>query len=127
LNLHPQSRDFTVLVVEDDALLRLAAVDVVDSAGLATLEAANADEAMSILESRSDICVVFTDVQMPGSMDGIALAAKVRERWPAIGVIVSSGVARPEIGTLGPSAIFLPKPYDPDALTPMLQKFCVAA
>jgi CheY-like chemotaxis protein len=71
-----------VLVVEDDLLIRMSAADMVESADCIAVEAANADEAVSILEARSDISVVFTDIQMPGSMDGLKLAAAVRDRWP---------------------------------------------
>jgi len=80
-----------VLVVEDDEMLRMCAADVVADAGFAPLEAANADEAVSILESRSDIALLFIDIQMPGSMDGFGLAQTVHDRWPAIKIILVSG------------------------------------
>ena len=80
-----------VLVVEDDEMLRMCAADVVADAGFAPLEAANADEAVSILESRSDIALLFIDIQMPGSMDGLGLAQTVHDRWPAIKIILVSG------------------------------------
>jgi len=80
-----------VLVVEDEPHLRLMAGDLVEDAGLQPLFAADADQAVRILESRDDIRIVFTDVRMPGSMDGIKLAAAVRDRWPPIRLIVVSG------------------------------------
>ena len=81
----------TVLVVEDELMLRMRAVDIVEDAGFAALEAVNADEALALLESRSDIKLLFTDIQMPGSMDGLKLAYAVHERWPSIKIILVSG------------------------------------
>ena len=80
-----------VLVVEDEMLLRMRAVDIVEDAGFTSVEAVDADEAVAILESRSDIALLFTDIQMPGSMDGLKLAHAVRERWPPIKIILVSG------------------------------------
>ena len=83
-----------VLVVEDEMLLRMRAVDMVEDAGFTSIEAVDADEAVAILESRSDIALLFTDIQMPGSMDGLKLAHAVRERWPPIKIILVSGQLR---------------------------------
>ena len=80
-----------VLVVEDEMVLRLRAVDIVEDAGFTAVEAVNADEALAILELRSDISLLFSDIQMPGSMDGLKLAHAVHERWPAIKIILVSG------------------------------------
>ena len=80
-----------VLVVEDEMLLRLRAVDMVEDAGFTSVEAVDADEAVAILESRSDIALLFTDIQMPGSMDGLKLAHAVHKRWPPIKIILVSG------------------------------------
>jgi CheY-like chemotaxis protein len=80
-----------VLVVEDEMLLRMRAVDMVEDAGFTPVEAVDADEAVAILESRSDIALLFTDIQMPGSMDGLKLAQAVHERWPPIRIILVSG------------------------------------
>jgi two-component sensor histidine kinase/FixJ family two-component response regulator len=80
-----------VLVVEDEMLLRMRAVDIVEDAGFTPIEAGNADEALAILESRSDIVLLFTDIQMPGSMDGLKLAHTVHQRWPSINIILVSG------------------------------------
>ena len=80
-----------VLVVEDEMLLRMRAVDMVEDAGFTSVEAVDADEAVAILESRSDIALLFTDIQMPGSMDGLKLAHAVHERWPPIKIILVSG------------------------------------
>jgi two-component system, response regulator PdtaR len=80
-----------VLVIEDDFLLRMDAVDIVRTAGYLVVEAGNADEAIAILELRPDIHVVFTDVQIPGSMDGLKLAKFVKDRWPPIKIVATSG------------------------------------
>src|SRR5450432_2385812 len=90
-----------VLVVEDEMLLRMRAVDMVEDAGYTPLEAVDAGEAVAILEARSDIALLFTDIQMPGSMDGLKLAHAVRERWPPIKIILVSG-------QLGPANIAIP-------------------
>jgi CheY-like chemotaxis protein len=80
-----------VLIVEDEALVRMTAVDMIEEAGFEILEAANADEAILLLEARRDITVLFTDIEMPGSMDGLRLAQAVRGRWPPIKIIATSG------------------------------------
>jgi CheY-like chemotaxis protein len=80
-----------VLVVEDDFLSRLHAVKLVEDAGYQAIEAANADEAIQILEARKDIRIVFSDIDMPGSMDGLRLARTIRDRWPPIELILTSG------------------------------------
>jgi len=80
-----------VLVVEDNIMLRMRAVDIVEDAGYASVEAVDADEAFSILQSRCDIALLFTDIQMPGTMDGLQLAHAVYERWPHVKIILVSG------------------------------------
>jgi two-component sensor histidine kinase/DNA-binding NarL/FixJ family response regulator len=80
-----------VLIVEDEMILRMRAVDIVEDAGFTPIEAVNADDALAILESRTDIEMLFTDIQMPGSMDGLKLAHAVHERWPSIKIILVSG------------------------------------
>ena len=72
-------------------LLRMRAVEMVEDAGFTSVEAVDADQAIAILESRSDIALLFTDIQMPGSMDGLRLAHAVRKRWPPIKIILVSG------------------------------------
>jgi two-component sensor histidine kinase/CheY-like chemotaxis protein len=89
--LHQPAGPPKVLVVEDEMMLRMRAVDIVEDAGFTPIEAVNADEALAILESRSDIELLFTDIQMPGSMDGLKLAHAVHERWPSIKIILVSG------------------------------------
>jgi CheY-like chemotaxis protein len=100
-----------VLVVEDDFLIRITAVEMIEAAGFDVVEAANADDAMEILISRLDIAVVFTDIQMPGSMDGLKLAAKIRGRWPPIKIVTTSGIVDVRRLDLPDGGRFLPKPY----------------
>ncbi|MEX1252298.1 MAG: response regulator [Hyphomonas sp.] len=105
-----------VLVVEDNVLIRLGAVDIVLSAGYEALEASDADEAIRILEARSGIDIVFTDVQMPGTMDGIKLSHDIRERWPPLRLLVASANAILEEGNLPVGSRFFSKPYDDHAI-----------
>jgi len=106
-----------VLVVDDELFVRMMAVDVIRDAGYETLDAVDADEAIAMLEDQPDIDVVFTDIKMPGSMDGLGLARTLRTRWPAIRVLLTSGhVTAPEMG----DEAFIPKPYRASALTECL-------
>src|SRR6202795_1614175 len=84
-----------VRVVEDEMLLRMRAVDMVEDAGYTPVEAVDADEAVAILESRSDIALLFTDIQIPGSMDGLGLAHSARYRWTPIKIILVSVQVNP--------------------------------
>lgn len=102
-----------VLVVEDEPLVRLCAVRMIEEAGFEVLEAATADDAIRTLESRNDVRVVFTDVQMPGSMDGIKLAQAVRRRWPPVKLIVTSGLGKVKLTDIPEGGRFFSKPYDP--------------
>jgi two-component system, response regulator PdtaR len=100
-----------VLVVEDEAIIRLAALDLIESAGYEAVEAKNADEAICILETRPDIRVVFTDIDMPGTMDGLKLAHFIRNRWPPIRIVVASGMKIVTESQLPTGARFFSKPY----------------
>jgi two-component system, response regulator PdtaR len=100
-----------VLVVEDEPLVRLTICDELASEGYEVLSAANAAEAIEILESRNDINSIFTDVEMPGSMDGLKLAAAVRDRWPPINIVVTSGKDRPPDTQMPKFTQFVWKPY----------------
>ena len=111
-----------ILIVEDESLLRIHAADIAAEAGFEVLEAANADEAIVILEARTDIRIVFTDIQMPGSMDGIKLAQAIRNRWPPVTIVVTSGQVRPAAGALPENVTFLSKPYVAEDLSQLLTK-----
>jgi CheY-like chemotaxis protein len=101
-----------VLVVEDEMLLRMRAVDMVEDAGYIPVEAVDADEAVAILESRSDIALMFTDIQMPGSMDGLKLAHTVHARWPPIKIMLVSGQLKPATGDIPADSRFYGKPLE---------------
>jgi len=101
-----------VLIVEDEMLLRMRAVDMVEDAGYTPLEALDAAEAVAILESRSDVALICTDIQMPGQMDGVGLAHAVHQRWPAIKIIVVSGQLKLQNLDLPPRSRFLGKPLN---------------
>jgi len=116
------SRRPVVLIVEDEFLLRMEAADTIVAAGFEAVEAANADQAIEILESRRDITVVFTDIQMPGSMDGLKLARAVRGRWPPIKIIATSGHADVRETDLPEGGRFVPKPYDSAQLAGVLRE-----
>ena len=110
---HLSAKRPVVLVVEDDFLIRMNAAQMIEEAGFSVVEAANSDEAIAILESRLDITVVFTDIQMPGSMDGLKLAAAIRGRWPPIKIIATSGLVDVRKDDLPHGGRFLTKPYSP--------------
>lgn len=109
-----------VLVVEDEPLLRLFAVDMIEDAGFETVEAANSTEAVAILESRPDIRIVFTDVDMPHGIDGIRLAACIRDRWPPIKIIITSGKPLPRRVNIPAETVFFPKPFRQDKVIEIL-------
>lgn len=110
-----------VLVVEDDWLLRLLAIEMVEDTGLVAVEAANADEAIAILERRADIALIFTDIDMPGSMDGLKLAHAVRRRWPPVKIIIVSGKTLLTDDDLPSDTRFFPKPYSVPGMIAELQ------
>lgn len=110
-----------VLVVEDDQQLRMIAIEVVEEAGFFAIEAQDADEAVALLESRSDIALLFTDIDMPGSMDGLKLAHAVRGRWPPIKILVVSGQVRHQHAVMPSSGRFVTKPYRVPAMVEELQ------
>ena len=119
--------DFTakrpvVLIVEDDFLIRMNAAQMIADGGFDVVEAASADEALLILEDRLDITVVFTDIQMPGSMDGLKLAAAIRGRWPPIKIIATSGLVDVRRDDLPEGGRFLLKPYSPEQIVRTLRE-----
>src|ERR1700704_2088165 len=111
-----------VLVVEDEMLLRMRAVDMVEDAGYTSVEAVDADQAVAILESRSDIALMFTDIQMPGSMDGLTLAHSVHERWPPIKIILVSGQLKSADIDLPADSRFYGKPLEAKEMIAELQR-----
>ena len=117
----PDAR-MTVLVVEDQILVRIFAADFLEEAGLKVFEAGHADEALTVLEARPDIHAIVTDVEMPGSMNGFELARTVRVRWPGVRVIVTSGRAHPGTDELPDEIPFLAKPYLPETVVNLIRR-----
>jgi CheY-like chemotaxis protein len=103
----------TILVVEDEPLVSMALVDDLEAQGFAVVEAANATAAIALLESTDDIRLIITDVDMPGTMDGLMLAAAVANRWPPVRIIVVSGHRSVEITDIPDGSVFYAKPYRP--------------
>jgi CheY-like chemotaxis protein len=108
--------------VEDEMVLRMRAVDLVEDAGFTAVQAVNADEALSILESRSDISLLFSDIQMPGSMDGLTLAHAVHDRWPSIKIILVSGQVKLADSDKPTDSRFFGKPLEVNQMIAELQE-----
>ncbi len=109
-----------ILVVEDEALIRMDAAELIRDLGFKVIEAVDADQAVSLLETVPGVTVLFTDIQMPGSMDGLLLAAVVRDRWPPIALLITSGKISPATDAMPTGARFISKPYSPWALKDQL-------
>ena len=123
-------RKSVVLVVEDEPIILMNAMDIVEDAGFEALGAYSADAAIDILRSRNDISIVFTDINMPGSMDGLMLAATIHDRWPPIKLVITSGRRKYSRGELPEGSRFLSKPYGLEQVTDVLRHFareCVPA
>jgi two-component system, response regulator PdtaR len=110
-----------VLVVEDHLVIRIAAKDFLETAGFEVIEAGNADEAIRVLEERSEIHLVFTDVLMPGSFDGLKLSHYIRDRWPPVKLILVSGRTAVTEMQLPADAKFFPKPYNENAIIEVMR------
>lgn len=106
------SAPVTVLVVEDEVLIRLCLVADLEDAGFGVYEAASADEALRLLSAHPEIDALFTDIDMPGSMDGLNLARLVRQSHPEISILLTSGYLKIEKNELPPKTIYFSKPYD---------------
>jgi DNA-binding NtrC family response regulator len=116
-----QGRNATVLVVEDEVLVRWYAADILEDAGHRAITADCADEALMMLEAHPEIDAVFADVALPGAVDGIALARLIRHRRPHVGLILTSAWGDIDVGALPLGTVFLSKPYAPRALTHALE------
>ena len=118
----PETRLETILIVEDEILVRMVIADYLRECGYRVIEAGNAAEAIKVLRSPERIDIVFSDVQMPGTMDGLRLVSLIRDRWPPIRLILTSGKALPAGETLPKDCTFIPKPYSLENLTDALRK-----
>ena len=113
-----------VLVVEDEALLRLDTMEMVENAGFAAISADNAAQAIVILENRTDVRIVISDIDMPQGINGLKLAALIRNRWPPIELILVSGHTHPEAHELPERTLFFAKPYRPEEIVAAMNDFC---
>lgn len=111
-----------VLVVEDEPIQRMDAIDIIEDLGFEAVQATDAADAVRILEARPDIRVVFTDIDMPNGIDGMKLAAAIRERWPPIEIIIVSGRRIPRPNDIPERGVFFPKPYKRDAIASTLRQ-----
>jgi CheY-like chemotaxis protein len=111
-----------VLIVEDEFLVRMDTRAALETAGFDVLEAGDADEAIAILSASNDIRLIFTDVHMPGSMDGLKLVHFIRDRWPPVKVVATSGHARITDSDLPEGVRFVPKPYSAAEITATLRE-----
>ena len=114
MTLQPTPGRSVVLIVEDEPLVRMMVIELFEDEGFEVLEAANADEALGIFGERDDVALLFTDVEMPGSIDGYALARWVYVNRPAVKTMIVSGRALPRAGDVPDGAAFVGKPYDHD-------------
>lgn len=116
-----------VLVVEDEMFIRMDVVEFLRAAGVDVVEAISAAEGIQMLERDPDIRLMFTDIDMPGAMNGLKLAAAVRERWPPIKIIATSGHFRLQAGDLPADALFFLKPYQPAQIINAIRQLTNAA
>ncbi len=106
-----EPRKTVILIVEDEPMIRFSTLDALEEAGHTVIEAGNADEAMVLFRNHHDIDILFTDVNMAGSMDGLRLAQRIRAARPSIGIVITSGVVNLDPMLLPANTVFLPKPY----------------
>jgi two-component system, response regulator PdtaR len=105
-----------ILVVEDEFLIRVHAADILEGAGFEVLQAANSVEALEILHERADISLLFTDINLNSPINGVELARVVAERWPDIGLLLTSGALRLGATEVPDDGKFIAKPYHPDTV-----------
>jgi two-component system, response regulator PdtaR len=110
----------TVLIVEDEPILRFYEMEIAEGAGFLTLMASNAEEALKELEGPIAVQILLTDASMPGSMDGFELASTVRHRWPEIKIVIASDQVDRKDAEIEPECVFVPKPFTPNQLTSAL-------
>lgn len=101
----------SILIVEDEPIIRMCAAEFVEDAGFAPIEVGDARAAVARLESHEGIAVLFTDINLPDGMDGLELAAEVERRWPHIRILIASGRTAPPASQLSGKVLFIPKPY----------------
>jgi len=112
----------TVLVVEDEILTRVDAVACLREAGFDVVEAANGTEALALIRTRDDVDLIFTDIQMPGAVDGLELARRARETHPTVRLVFTSGARRFDTDNLPGEGVFFSKPYDAEHVAETVQR-----
>jgi CheY-like chemotaxis protein len=120
------SAPVTILIVEDDEHVREFGVELLSEAGFRVLEATNGEEALSLLESDPNIGVLFTDINMPGPLDGLTLASVAAVQWPHLAIIIGSGNVLPRSGGLPRGIVFIRKPYNPESVVRLIRERTVA-
>ena len=123
---NPKIQSVAVLVVEDEHLIRMDTASFLEAAGFAVYEANNAAEAIRLLQLHDEIRLIFTDIDMPGSMDGLALAHYVRGRWPPVKIIVTSGYVKVRGTDLPVGALYIGKPYEPEHIAHKMKELMAA-
>jgi two-component system, response regulator PdtaR len=113
MDKHATSQKAVILVVEDEPFLRFLAADALEEQGFSVAEATNAENALRVLENRPDINTVFTDIALPGDLNGMDLVRHVRERWPHIQLVITSGQQMPNAADMPKDGRFIAKPYSP--------------
>jgi DNA-binding NtrC family response regulator len=116
-----QDFPISVLVVEDEVLIRIDVAGTIEDLGFRTYQAGTAEAAIALMQRHDDIQILFTDIDMPGSMDGLQLAAYIHERWPLVAIVVTSGAMSVAADAMPEGAVFLPKPYEMAALSKTLK------
>ncbi|WP_216838954.1 response regulator [Caulobacter sp. S45] len=110
-----------MLIVDDEELVRMVGCDILEFGGYRVIEAADAGAALQCLEAQAEVMVLFTDINMPGTPDGLGLAQLVHDRWPHVKILVASGNVRPGPGDMPPKGVFLSKPYRADDLLTLVR------
>ena len=113
----------SILIVEDEVLTNEYLEFVLEEAGYEAIPAASADEAIAVLEHREDVDLVVTDINLPGGLNGLQLAALVRNRWPAINIIVVTGYNAPRKEEIPLGSLFVPKPYSAQKMIEAVRHF----
>lgn len=116
-----QGIPISVLVVEDEVLIRIDVAGTIEDLGFRTYQAGTADAAIALMERHDDIRILFTDIDMPGSMDGLKLASYIRERWPPVAIVITSGAMSVAEDAMPKNAVFVPKPYEIAGLSKTLK------
>lgn len=113
-----------ILVVDDEPIIRLDAVAIIEDAGFVVFEAADAEEALEIMSAHPEVSVLFTDINMPGPLNGLELARRVHEGWPMVQLVITSGRVVPNPDEIPEHGHFVAKPYQTSAVVNLLRSIC---